>query len=148
MDIAEQLGVLSKGRVWDLKRWEKGHKERKNQGKEVRLAQGGENPEPESKHKGTQETERAPRQGSGEGSSWEERPQEVGGKQRALGQPWEDRDTGLKGPPSPQLRLTSVQPQCSAAVKRKAKPLLPQLGEFDIQSMKINSPKVRGLSHP
>lgn len=23
-DIAEQLGVLSKGRVWDLKRWEKG----------------------------------------------------------------------------------------------------------------------------
>lgn len=98
IDIAEQLGVLSKGRVWDLKRWEKGHKERKNQRKEVRLAQGGENPEPESKHKGTQETERARRQGSGEGSSWEERPQEVGGKQRVLGQPWEDRDHRAEGP--------------------------------------------------
>lgn len=31
---------------------------------------------------------------------------------------------------------------------QKEKPLLPHLNEFDIQSMKINSPKVKGFLHP
>lgn len=69
-----------------------------------------------------------------------------------------NRKNGLegKGPSSSwartETKLTPLGPQLSWAFRRrsaaeKEKPLLPHSNEFDIQSMKINSPKVRGFLH-
>lgn len=50
---------------------------------------------------------------------------------------------------------TPPQPPAEQGFQRRApsaaeegEPLLPHSNEFDIQSMKINSPKVRGFLHP
>lgn len=136
MNVAEPLGVLNEKKVWDMRRWEMGPKEGKtnNQREENRLKQS-----QRPSHKGAQErqTEHHGREGLREAAE----RKGPGGSREAKG-----RDYRHEVPPSPHLSLTSVQPQCSAADREK--PLLPQPGEFDIQSMKINSPKVRGLSHP
>lgn len=54
-----------------------------------------------------------------------------------------DRDKAHP-PPWPPAEQ-GFQPSSAA---ENEKPLLPHSNEFDIQSMKINSPKVRGFLHP
>lgn len=145
--IAEPLGVLSKGgsRIWRLRRGGcKAEKlKRGNQSKAGRK-----NSQPETKPwRDIRETENT-KTGKELESSRERSPSHR--KQQGRKEPWASpgraETAGMKAPPNPQQGLTSVQPQSSAADREK--PLLSQPGEFDIQSMKINSPKVRGLSHP
>lgn len=64
------------------------------------------------------------------------------GNEGSLKQLGKDRDNAH--PPRPPAEQ-GFQPSSAA---ENEKPLLPHSNEFDIQSMKINSPKVRGFLHP
>lgn len=66
------------------------------------------------------------------------------GREGSLKQLGKDRHKAQSPPPWPPAEQ-GFQPSSAA---ENQKPLLPHSNEFDIQSMKINSPKVRGFSHP
>ena len=63
-------------------------------------------------------------------------------REGSLKQLGKDRDKA--NPPQPPAEQ-GFQPSSAA---ENEKPLLPHSNEFDIQSMKINLPKVRGFLHP